>query len=429
MFRRDHLILLALALLCASVLIGFGSFSIAALLLAVLALGCGLMALAAPSQPSASAVIAGGAALLAALNFFYVGRWSWPALVPLGVVVGVALVARRDGVISWVSGGIAIGLIAFATLTDWHWGQSTFDVFQIIQGGSGALLHGANPYGPLFQSYILERPSGALDPIPIHFSYGPAVAILAAPARLIGDVRLSSALMLGVVGVCTIALARRGRVPCSDIVALILAFPLFTSMVVLGFADAYSVAGLAVWVLLRKRHPRAATAALALAIASKYTIAIALLPYLVWSRRSRRQVAVAAVAALAVYAAFALWTGPVQFFQDVAGIELSVNRDDGITFAALMHRTLGIWLPWWVGILAFLAMAAVVLRSKPRDEADLLLQAAAVTVAALLMAKWAYLNYYFVPAALWLMSLGAARATEARSPSASARARFASAAA
>src|SRR5260370_29453967 len=81
--------------------------------------------------------------------------------------------------------------------------------------------------------------------------------------------------------------ARRGHVV--RIAALCAAFPLTAGMVISSWVDVYTVAGFAGWLVLRERHRGLAVAALALALATKPTIAPMLLPFLVWSPSARRE--------------------------------------------------------------------------------------------------------------------------------------------
>ncbi len=73
-----------------------------------------------------------------------------------------------------------------------------------------------------------------------------------------------------------------------------MAFPLTVGMVLFSWVDVITMAGLAVWMVSFRTHPRIATVALVLALAAKPTTLIALVPIFFWSVRARRQVIIAA---------------------------------------------------------------------------------------------------------------------------------------
>ena len=58
-------------------------------------------------------------------------------------------------------------------------------------------------------------------------------------------------------------------------------------------------------------------------------------------------------------------------------------------------------LPVWVGLIVGAAVAVFALRRRPTDVADVLCSAALLSTAVFLLAKWAFLNYYFIP--VWLL--------------------------
>jgi hypothetical protein len=178
-------------------------------------------------------------------------------------------------------------------------------------------------------------------------------------------------------------------------------------MVHFAWVDVYPVAGFAGWVSLRRTHPRWALACLAFALTIKPTILVALVPALVWSRPARRAILLAAVAVAALVLPFALVTGVNAFYHDVIGIQTALGfRYDGLTLGATWFALTGHVPPVWIGPLVGAALALFALRRPPRDLADMLIAGAFLSTAGFLLAKWAFLNYYFIP--VWLLVLALA---------------------
>ena len=63
-------------------------------------------------------------------------------------------------------------------------------------------------------------------------------------------------------------------------------------------------------------------------------------------------------------------------------------------------------LPVWFGLLIGGTVAVFALWRRPKDLSDVLCAGALLSTVALLLAKWAFLNYYFVP--VWLLVLALA---------------------
>ncbi len=248
------------------------------------------------------------------------------------VLAAVPLVRWRWA--SWSMVAVAAAVVSAAVAQYWTWGTAKIDVFAEVQGSAQSLLHGHNPYSPVYAIFLespLNHPvygSGSLN-------YGPAVVLVSLPARLLGDVRLTVvALNLSILAAALIWTRRAwpGRNLRPAIAALWVASPFVPFMVLMEWTDSFSVAGLVWWLVLRDRHRNWAIACLAVALASKPSMLPLMVPLLLWVRPVRGELLRATVGAIAIIAPFALWTGTAQFVYDTVGVfaDLPV-RSDGIT--------------------------------------------------------------------------------------------------
>ncbi|MFN2581847.1 MAG: hypothetical protein ABR498_03795 [Candidatus Dormibacteria bacterium] len=416
MSSREPLLVLSLVNLAAGATLNFGNLSAPALALVVAALVTMCMATRAPHDYEVGALgWLFGALAVASVSLVYVNHTGAPieaALTGLLIAcVAVAMTARssRPARIGIALCGVTLLLM---TAVVWRWGWLNIDVFDSLQRASGALLAGHNPYGTTFSTPNVVAPSQVVYTT-IHFQYLPGAALLAAPGRFFGDVRVMSIVAIAVLFFAVIRLARQAGDDqhVNRIAGMSVALPATVAMAHYAWVDVYSVAALACWIAFRRDHVRWAAVALAASLTVKPTILIALVPFLLWSRRARREIWIAATLALLVIVPFAVMTGVTQFYQDVIGVQASLGfRYDGLTLSAGWFAITGATLPTWFGPAAGLMLAAFVLRHAPRDLADFLLAGAILSTWAFLLAKWAFLNYYFIP--IWLLALALASRSE-----------------
>jgi len=268
------------------------------------------------------------------------------------------------------------------------------------------VLHGRNPYDAVFPVYVLTPPH-QVSTRQIHYQYGPLLPYLAAPGRLIGDVRAAGAVALLGLGACAFRLARSSphrqqAVPV--VAALSLGFPFVCLMILNAWADSFMMAGFAGWVALRLRHPRWAVAMLAATLLVKPTIAIALVVPMVWSRSMRRECVQAALGATLFTLPFAILTGPAQLYADIIGVQLAFPpRTDAVTLSSALYWSGHGMLPGALAAVGTLGVAILTLRRRPADLADVMLGSALISTVSFVLAKWAFFNYYFIPAVLLVL--------------------------
>jgi hypothetical protein len=311
---------------------------------------------------------------------------------------------RRAAALLGLAGLSLIGL----TAADWPWGNAGVDVFAALQGAAQNLIHGQNPYGPVFRYYVESNQGYVFG----HFAYGPSVPILAVPGRLIGDVRVMSVVCVLAIVAGLWRIARQGdqRANAHRVAALALASPLMVGMIHESWVDVYMMAGIVGWLALRRDHRGFAMAALAIGLMVKPTSLVLVVPAFLWSRRGRVEIAVAVAASVAVIVPFALWTGVGTFVYSVFGYQLALPfRTDSLNLAAQLFRLTRVELPTAFPFLPLaLAAALIAWRGRPRTEGDLALQAAILNVVAFILAKQMFFNYYFASEVMLLAAMAGA---------------------
>ncbi len=322
--------------------------------------------------PIALAYLAG--LVLAVVPLLGPSRWSWPLL-----AVGAATVT-------------------LTIVHAWTWGSAPIDVFAEVQGSTQALLHGHNPYGPVY-AILLDNVGSHVRYGSGSLNYGPMVVLLSIPSRLLGDVRVTVVALNLLILAAVVLWARRafGSHHLSPTVAaLFIASPFLPYMVLTEWTDTFCVAGLAWWLVLRDKHRNWAIVALTVGLASKPTTLAVMVPILVWNGGARRELLRAAVATVAIVAPFAIWTGLPQFVYDTVGIFGDLpGRHDSANVNGVLHLVGLPSLPAAIllgGVLAATALFAV---RRFRDYGGLLVAGAGLLIFACLSAKQAFLNYYY----------------------------------
>jgi hypothetical protein len=403
--------LLGLAFLSLAVLLDFGTLSTPALACLLLSLGLCIHSLSAkpwgpqlPPWARVALVVA-----LAATSLLYPKKFGSPigGFVATFVLL-VAAVLLYSFVRARLARGAALALgatsVVIGILANLTWGFANIDVFGFQQSAAQALLNGQNPYSPVVASQNIVAP-GVPAWLQLHLPYGPILPVLEAPFRLLGDIRILHVVAALITSAAVLMLARRAgtldRTAC-----VVMAFPLTIGMVIFSWVDIITMAGLAVWIVSFRSHPNVATVALVLALGAKPTTLIALVPIFFWSVRARRQVIIASLITVLVAVPFAIITGVSQFFYNVVGVQLDLfPRLDSLTIDSYLnslHRPL---LPLVASATVIAIATVLVLRRRPNTYGDLLAGTAILATVSFLVAKWAYFNYYYIPAVLLLLAI------------------------
>jgi len=196
---------------------------------------------------------------------------------------GAACMLRPGRAAMALLGAAFLCLLALMALS-WTWGSNTIDVFTAVTGATGALLHGANPYSPIFSFRIPQYPgtwpgTSPTDPRPA-----------AGSPRMVGrrrsrDVRgrahahVRRTVAAGATGEPSPRRAPRGG--AGDRIAV------QRGMVIRSWVEVYIVAGVVLWLALRAAHRRLAIVCLAVAMLIDPVTALLFLPAFIWSRRAR----------------------------------------------------------------------------------------------------------------------------------------------
>jgi Glycosyltransferase family 87 len=378
---------------------------------ALIALAGGLCYLAigrAASMPGAivcTAAIAAQAVLQPAL------------LMPLQLVYAIGLVLAivplvRSPRVGWALVACGAAVTAIGVAHSWAWGSSTFDVFTEVQGATQALLHGHNPYGPVFPVF-LDTPAGHPVLGSGSLNYGPMVVILSLPARVLGDVRLMVVVLNLAILAAIVVWTRRGlasRRATRTIAALWVASPFIPFMVLTEWTDTFCIAGLAWWLVLRDRHRNWAIAALTVGLASKPSMLPLMVPLLFWDSAARRELLWSVAATVVIVAPFALWTGLPQFVYDTVGIYTDLlTRHDSANLNGLTSVLGGGLLPGGLLLVGLVATVVLFTLRRARDYGDLLVAGAGLLTFVCCFGKQAFLNYYFNAAMALLFVAGSGK--------------------
>jgi hypothetical protein len=391
----------------------FGNLTDAALLLVAAALVLALLALKAGLRTPSRAWWVVTTVILGLTNLLYPhlgGPFAYhvdaQVALTLGLTAtaGTACVLRPGRAALAALGAAALSLVWLMAIT-WNWGSDPLDVFNSVTGATGALLHGANPYSPIFSFRVPEYPWY----IPGHFVYGPIVPVLAALGWLVGDVRVMSVVALAVTFAGLWLLARQGshRIDAHRVVALAIASPFNVGMVNRSWVEVYIVAGVVMWLALRATRRPIAIVCLWVAMLVDPVTALVLLPAFIWSKRARLEMVVAAIGAALFVLPFALVTGVAHFLHDIVGFQLAMPPwHDSLTVAAF------VWQTWHVALTSVLSVVVVLLaipllawRGRPAHLGDVAVQAAVIFLSAFLVAKFAFFDEYYVVAAMLVTGL------------------------
>jgi hypothetical protein len=323
------------------------------------------------------------------------------ALLAVAIIIHSVVATRAATVVAFAIATISVMTAIVAKIT---WGFADIDVFHFQQDAAQALLHGQNPYSPLVASPNIIAP-GVPGWLQLHFPYGPILPVLEAPFRLLGDIRILHVVAALIMSLAALALARRAGT-FDRTAGLVMAFPLTIGMVIFSWVDVITMAGLAVWLVSFRSHPRIATCALVVALGAKPTTLIALVPIFFWSIRARRQVIIAAVVTALFVLPFAIITGVSQFYYNVLGVQLDVlPRLESLTLNSYFNSFHLPILPFVASAFVIAVATILVLRRRPANYGDLLAGTAILATVSFLVAKWAFFNYYYIPAVLLLLAI------------------------
>jgi hypothetical protein len=406
---RSDCRVISLLLLCTAVLLNSGNFSTIALTCMLLSVAFSVNSFSEPPRGPTLPRWVGLTLMLglAGSTALYDRKLDHHVFLVLAAVIAAAVLlfsvvrARAVRAAAFVVAALAVACEVALSVT---WGRGNIDVFSLQQVASQALLNGHNPYSPVVPS-VMEVAPGVAAYLQLHFAYGPILPVLEAPFRLLGDVRILHILAALVTSGAVLALARRAgtldRAAC-----LVMAFPLTAGMVVASWVDIISMAFLAVWLVSFRTHSTLAIVALALALGAKPTTLIALVPILFWSVPARRQMVIAVAAEALFILPFALITGVSRFYYDVFGVYVvTFPRLDALTINSALNSFTLPTLPFAVSAGLVAATTILVLRRRPATYGDLLTGTAILATVSFLVAKWAYFNYYYIPAVLLMLAI------------------------
>lgn len=328
---------------------------------------------------------------------------------PLGLLVtgmtvaaiGVGMILLREnlrvaGLVALIVGHALAGSDVIR-----HTKEPWIDVWYFQQESTVALLHGQNPYEVRYRNmygagtdyYAPEIVAG--DYLTVSHPYPPLTLLMAAPARLLGDVRWAHLAALELAALL-IALAVPGR--SGFIAAAMLLFsPRALMVMYFAWTETMVVLCIAATLFCAFRYPKRLWIALGLLLAVKqYMILVMPLGLLLIPANKRWQTLTKTIAlAAGITLPFFLWN-PGAFVRSVVLMQmLQPFRTDALSLPAMFAHFTGLHLP---AIGAFVGAGAMLvwrLRKGERTASEFAGAVALVLLVFFVLNKQAFCNYYF----------------------------------
>ncbi len=333
--------------------------------------------------------------VLAALMRALVPHFFWLAAVAPVVVVFRRL---REGKLAYllVAAHFLIGLafIQFA-------GVPKFDIYVFQRDAAAALLSGTNPYSITFPNihhpytgfYAPEFVQGAR--VTAGFPYLPASLLMALPGFLLGDVRLSHLAATSLSGALMLSMSRQ---PLARLAVVLFLFsPVTFWIVAIGWTEPLLLVLLAGagWAYRRSSVVLGAILFGVLLAAKQYIVLVTPLIALLPLPHPRRALFTASLCGILLVAPFAL-ADIHGFFRATVWWQFAQPfRPDSLSFAALIASLGGPRIAW-LNFLAFPLAVLFLIRRCPRTLAGLLTAVSVAYFVFFILAKQAFLNYYFL---------------------------------
>jgi hypothetical protein len=293
------------------------------------------------------------------------------------------------------------------------------DVWQIMQTGSDALLHGVDPYTvPVPDIYQGTEDYGY--PMDFPFNYPPANILLhVLPYAVLKDARFGYVIAEAVAVAVVMAAAGGRRASRWSQLAMLMFLwhPRGVFSLEMAWTEPYMVLALAVCAAaLVRRRVLLACAAFGLAVTLKQYVIPLGLPFLfvvtrlASPRRVAAGVALGAAVALAPWVPFALWhPEPLYRYGLLFQVRATTFRADGLTLMAPLHALTGLTVGKGLAALVMLATGgALGWRLRPLGATAFLFVAPTALLAGFLVGSQAFCNYYYFIGALvaFLLALG-----------------------
>jgi hypothetical protein len=181
------------------------------------------------------------------------------------------------------------------------------------------------------------------------------------------------------------------------VLAIMLASPFTTHMVVQAWVEVFAMSGLATWLWLRESHPYASIVVLGLGISASFLVLPVLVFTFIWHRRMRNEIIMAVLVALIITLPFLLWTGTVLYLRDVLIVPLSLPwRPDALNLNALWGGAMHTPLPEFVALgIPVVLFGALLARGRTSISTSIVM-GSLLTFGFILVAKVAFFNYYFI---------------------------------
>jgi hypothetical protein len=308
----------------------------------------------------------------------------------------------------WFTGATVVLWLLLVTTTWGAWGTDAIDVFKAVNGATGALLHGHNPYSPTFP-YLVHVTPFIAAPQPGHFEYGPIVPMIYSLGWVVGDVRVMNvvAVLLIAAGLGKIAHSRGSSDLGHRICTLAIISPLNIFMIQNAWVEIYIVTAIVWWMAVRDNHVKWSVVLLAGGLMVNLLALPLILPFWIWSPRARRQIELAICLAIVIAIPFVVMTGITQFLYDIAGFQLSMPPwYNSLTLTSYLWQATSVTLPGWSMLVVGLFVVLFSIRlGPPGTIGRVALESALFLTLPLLVAKMAFFNYYFLSGTMIMLAV------------------------
>jgi hypothetical protein len=395
---RSTLTIAIIVMISAANASAYGQYDVQGLMLLLLALVIGVVMLpGARNVPLSKSAVAAAVVVSALLNL-YPGLTAGspnaalaPILTAMILLGSLALLSPRKairlvGLVLAVAGNLWLFFSGIVV------GKAGIDVFTDLQGATRQLLHGENPY---FGYFLSDTPGVHA----MHFQYEAGALLLTIPGRILGDVRFAELAMVGLLLLAIFMLARRWLSGGREwwVLGAVLASPLPVHMIILAWIEVSGVTGVALWLWLRERHRWVATLALGLGISGSFLALPLLIVSLVRFPKVRLEVGVALGIVVLISAPFALWTGVGHYLYDIGLVQLHLPWSKmALGLNPVWESMTGAAIPMIVSLGLPVVLLIWMSRRFGWSLADSLIVGSLFCMSVVLLAKFAFFNYYFV---------------------------------
>ncbi len=277
-------------------------------------------------------------------------------------------------------------------LAGWNWGHAPIDVFQVMQGGGSALLHGANPYFQRFGSTTAGVPF-------YYYPYGPIALLVSLPFAGLGDVRILSVIAALVI-LSTVFTRKLPLLDLTQRLTLLLLSPWLVWSVLHSWNELPISALLLWWFILPRSQLPSTWPLVGLALGISPVAIIPLVPIAILYPELRRDIFFGCGLGAGIYL---ITVAAIGLPQGLAIWHLLSGAKYGITWSVggLYQLFAGTWPPFWVTIVFETAVVGLSFRFAGKLQLHRQLWVGVLMLLIVLCSPASYFEYMIFPA-IWI---------------------------